>query len=112
MPSLCQSFRKEAGFVWNRMQKAPRVGMSLSEETLTEFALLNIALAHARTKISIHLPTKHEEAKHGGVARSRGRSLLGLRAVAVRIAFAAFCRLHNSSHVLWRKPGNRTWSCI
>jgi hypothetical protein len=66
MPSLCQSFRKEAGFVWNRMQKAPRVGMSLSEETLTEFALLNIALAHARTKISIHLATKHEEAKHGG----------------------------------------------
>jgi hypothetical protein len=64
-PTLCQTFRKEAGAVWRRMDKARTVGMSLSEETLTECALYNVALAHQGTKIIIHLATKPEEKKHG-----------------------------------------------
>src|ERR1700730_16629496 len=36
MPTLCQTFRKEAGVVWNRMRTAARLGLALSEETLTE----------------------------------------------------------------------------
>jgi Family of unknown function (DUF6615) len=66
MPSLCESFRNEAGFVWNRMKKARTVGMRLGEETLTEIALLNIALAHPPTKVAIRLATKKDEAGHGG----------------------------------------------
>ena len=88
MPSLCESFRKEAGFVWNRMKKAGLLGMSLSEETLTEYTLYNIAVAHARTKIIIDLATKQEEAKHGAdwewwlIHGSKG---LGFRVQAKRL---------------------------
>jgi hypothetical protein len=46
MQDLCTTFRKEAGVVWNRMRSAASLGLSLSEETLTECALYNIALAH------------------------------------------------------------------
>jgi hypothetical protein len=44
MPTLCQTFRKEAGVVWNRIRTATRLGLALSEETLTECS--HIALAH------------------------------------------------------------------
>jgi hypothetical protein len=43
MPTLCATFHKEAGAIWNRM-----------------------TLAHQGTKIIIiNLAKKHEEAKHG-----------------------------------------------
>lgn len=62
---LCHTFRKEAGNVWNRMKTAARLGLSLSEETLTECALYNIALAHQSKEILIDLATKPAEKKHG-----------------------------------------------
>jgi hypothetical protein len=65
MPVLCQTLRKEAGTIWNRMRKAAFHGISLSEETLTECALYDVALTHQGGDIVIDLATKHDEAKHG-----------------------------------------------
>ena len=65
MSELCETFRKEAGVVWHRMRKSARLGLSLSEETLTECALYNIALEHQGSEIVIDLATKPAEAKHG-----------------------------------------------
>lgn len=65
MPELCETLRKEAGFVWHRMHKSAHLGLSLSEETLTECALYNIAIAHQGSDIVIDLATKPAEAKHG-----------------------------------------------
>src|ERR1700722_1256770 len=65
MPSLCATFRKEAGVVWNRMRTAAQLGLALSEETLTECSLYNIALVHQGAEIVIDLATKPAEAKHG-----------------------------------------------
>jgi hypothetical protein len=49
------------------MAKASRVGLALSEETLTETALYEMALAHELDgKVAISLATKPQEAKHGG----------------------------------------------
>jgi hypothetical protein len=66
MDDLCETFRSQSGRVWNRMAKAPTVGMSLSEETLTETALYEIALAHQGAgEIEITIATKTAEARHG-----------------------------------------------
>ena len=65
MPMLCETFRKEAGTVWNRMWRARLHGMSLSEETLTECALYNIALAHQGNDIVVDLATRRREAIQG-----------------------------------------------
>jgi hypothetical protein len=47
------------------MGTAAALGLSLSEETLTECALYNIAVAHQGKDIVIDLATKPAEAKHG-----------------------------------------------
>src|SRR6266478_2615816 len=65
MSNLCATFRKEAGFVWNRMRKASHLGLALSEETITESILYSIALAHLGKDIAIDLATKPAESKHG-----------------------------------------------
>jgi hypothetical protein len=65
MTSLCATFRKEAGIIWNRMIKASQLGLALSEETITECVLYNIALAHQGTSVVVDLATKSAEAKHG-----------------------------------------------
>jgi hypothetical protein len=88
MPTLCQTFRKEAGAVWNRMQTAAKLGLSLSEETLTECALYNIALSHQGKDIVIDLATKPAEAKHGADWEwwlVRGTNGLGFRVQAKRL---------------------------
>jgi Family of unknown function (DUF6615) len=88
MPTLCHTFRKEAGAVWNRMQTAAKLGLSLSEETLTECALYNVALAHQGNDIVIDLATKAAEAKHGADWEwwlVRGGKGLGFRVQAKRL---------------------------
>ncbi len=65
MPELCQSFRWEAGRVWNDMEHAKRLGLSFSEETITETCLLNIAKRQRHSSIAIIPATKPQEAKHG-----------------------------------------------
>lgn len=66
MVDLCETFRRQSGRVWNQMGRAPEIGMALSEETLTETALYDIALARQVVgDIDITLATKHQEAKHG-----------------------------------------------
>ena len=65
MPSLCQTFRKQAGVVWNNMSKAASKGLWLSEETLTEWVQYNIALVHQGTNFVVDLATKPQEFKHG-----------------------------------------------
>jgi hypothetical protein len=65
VPTLCTTFRKEAGFVWNRMQKASKLRLSLSEETITECALYDIAIAHQYGEIIIRPAKKPAEHKHG-----------------------------------------------
>ena len=88
MPTLCQTFRKEAGVVWNRMRTAARLGLALSEETLTECALYNIAVAHQGKDIVIDLATKPAEKKHGADWEwwlVRGTKGLGFRVQAKRL---------------------------
>src|SRR5919201_552842 len=101
MPTLCQTFRKEAGAVWNRMQTAAKLGLSLSEETLTECALYNIALAHQGKDIVIDLATKAAEAKHGADWEwwlVRGKKALGFRVQAKRLfANGEYRALHKSA---------------
>jgi hypothetical protein len=64
--SLCQTFRQQASQVWNRMRAAAVLGVSLSEETLTELTLYNIAFAHQKAgQIEINIATKSQEKAHG-----------------------------------------------
>jgi hypothetical protein len=65
MSELCATFRHQSGLVWNRMQKASLLGMALSEETITESVLYEIALAHRGRDIAVTLATKPQEARHG-----------------------------------------------
>jgi hypothetical protein len=66
MPDLCETFRWQAGQVWKRMAKASSVGIALSEETITETALYEMALSRADdSSIVITLATKPQEARHG-----------------------------------------------
>ena len=66
MPDLCETFRRQAGSVWSRMFKAPSLGMALSEETITETALYEIALVHQNLgDIDITIATKPAEKRHG-----------------------------------------------
>src|SRR5260370_42373124 len=88
MPTLCQTFRKEAAIVWNRMSIAARLNLSLSEETITECALYNIALAHQSGEIVIRLATKPAEARHGADWEwwlVRGSKGFGFRVQAKRL---------------------------
>jgi hypothetical protein len=74
--------------VWNRMRKAAGIGLSLSEETITECALYNIAVAHQGKDIVIDLATKPAEAKHGADWEwwlVRGKKGLGFRVQAKRL---------------------------
>jgi hypothetical protein len=67
MPDLCETFRWQAGQVWNRMAKAASVRMALSEDTITETALYEMALARlGDNTIVITLATKPQEHRHGG----------------------------------------------
>jgi hypothetical protein len=63
--SICNNFRQEAGRVWNQMNEAQRLGMFLSEETITEMSLYNIAKRHHAKDVVIVPATKLQEAKHG-----------------------------------------------
>jgi hypothetical protein len=64
-PTLCETFRKEAGAVWHRMRKAAQLGLSLSEETIIETSLYNVALAHQKKDILIRIATKPAEKRRG-----------------------------------------------
>ena len=89
MTDLCQTFRWQAGRVWNRMKKAPGIGMALSEETLTETTLYEIALEHQFSgDIDITLAKKHQEAKHGADWQwwfMKGAEAIGFRVQAKRL---------------------------
>jgi hypothetical protein len=88
MPTLCATFRKEAGVVWNRMRMAAKLGISLSEETITETALYNIALPHQGKNITITLATKPAEKRHGADWEwwfINGTKCLGFRVQAKRL---------------------------
>ena len=88
MPRLCQTFRKEAGVVWNRMRTAAKLPLALSEETLTECSLYKIALAHQGTDIAIELQTKRAEGNHGADWEwwlVHGNKGLGFRVQAKRL---------------------------
>jgi hypothetical protein len=88
MTTLCTTFRKEAGFIWNRMHMAAGLCLSLSEETLTESALYNIALAHQDKDIVVRLATKPAEKKHGADWEwwlVHGTKVLGFRVQAKRL---------------------------
>src|SRR5262249_48036490 len=89
MHDLCTTFRKEAGAVWNRMHKAATVCMSLSEETITELALYNVAFSHRQTSdIVITVATKPAERRHGADWQwwlVRGNQGIGFRVQAKRL---------------------------
>jgi hypothetical protein len=88
MATLCATFRNEAGAVFLRMRKSASLGMSLSEETLTEWALYNIALKHQGQNLTVELATKPEEKKHGADWEwwlVRGTKTIGFRVQAKRL---------------------------
>lgn len=67
MTVLCKTFRKQAGFAWSRMRNGASIIMPLSEETLTETLLYEIAWAHkADPGFRVRVATKPEESLHGG----------------------------------------------
>lgn len=67
MADLCETFRWQAGQVWNRAAKAASVRMALNEDTITQTALYEMALARLGDgEIVITLATRQEEARHGG----------------------------------------------
>lgn len=66
MTDLCETFRRQAGAVWNRMEKAATLGMPLNEETITEITSFEIAYAHqASPDYAVRIATKPEEVLHG-----------------------------------------------
>src|SRR5258707_11960783 len=63
---LCETFRRQAGNVWKRMATARKLNIALSEETITELVMYEIALAHlADPRFRVVLATKPQESKHG-----------------------------------------------
>lgn len=88
MPTLCETFRKQAGAVWNNMSVAAAKGLWLSEETLTEWVQYNIALTHQGKDFVVELATKPKEAGHGGDWEwwfAHGRKGIGFRVQAKRL---------------------------
>lgn len=85
---LCASFRREAGRVWKQMEESSRLGLALSEETITETCLYNIARQHQSGNITVIPATRPQEAKHGAdwewwfTRRGRG---VGYRVQAKRL---------------------------
>jgi|GEM_PF-2544861 len=65
LPPLCDTFRHQAGAVWNRMRKAADLKMPMSEETLTETVLFETARKHQSGDFLVVPATKSEEAVHG-----------------------------------------------
>lgn len=66
MTHLCTTFRTQAGAVWSRMYKAQALGLALSEETITESVMFEIAQAHRHnSKFRVAVATKPQEAIHG-----------------------------------------------
>lgn len=65
MASLCETFRSEAGQVWHRMRRAADLQLFMSEETLTEIALYELARRHQSGHFMIIPATKPQEARHG-----------------------------------------------
>lgn len=66
MTDLCNTFRNQASRVWHRTGDAAALKMRLNEETITEMALFEIALAQRNSrKFSVEVFTKAAEARNG-----------------------------------------------
>jgi hypothetical protein len=88
VPSLCGTFRKQAGTVLNQMLTASQLGLALSEETITGTVLYNIAAVHQYGNIVIYPAHKAAEAKHGADWEwwlVHGTKFLGFRIQAKRL---------------------------
>lgn len=88
MPTLCETFRRQASFVWHNMSKAAAKGLWLSEETLTELVQFNIATLHQGKGFVVDLATKPQESKHGADWEwwfTRGSKGFGFRVQAKRL---------------------------
>jgi hypothetical protein len=66
MPNtLCETFRWQAGVVWNRTSRATDLQLFMSEETTTEMVLYEIARWHQAGDYIASPATKIKEGKHG-----------------------------------------------
>ena len=65
MESLCDTFRRQASGVWNRMRTAAKLQLFMSEETLTETTLFEIARKHQSGEFIVIPATKSQESVHG-----------------------------------------------
>jgi hypothetical protein len=63
---MCDSFRRQAGAVWNRTAKAAKLRLFMNEETITETALFELARKHQSGDFLVAPATKAQEAIHGG----------------------------------------------
>src|SRR6266436_157495 len=87
-PHYARHFGKKRPSCGIEMSIAARLNLSLSEETITECALYNIALAHQSGEIVIRLATKPAEARHGADWEwwlVRGSKGFGFRVQAKRL---------------------------
>jgi len=60
--TLCQSFRRLSSWTWSRLSEVERLGLSFSEETVTESLLFHLAKWH-RHDLSIKAYNKQEEGR-------------------------------------------------
>lgn len=68
--NLCASFRRLSSWTWSQLTEAAHLGVSFSEETVTESLLFKLAKLH-RHDLSIKAYTKAEEGK--GTAATGGK---------------------------------------
>lgn len=65
LPPLCDTFRRQAGSVWNRTRNAAALQLFMSEETLTETVLFEVARRHQAGDFVVIPATKPQEFVHG-----------------------------------------------
>lgn len=88
---LCYSFQEIASWVWENIDRADRMGLAFSEETITETMLLKLAMRHP-TEVRIKAFSKREEGVNGSDwewwVGERG-NWFGMRVQAKRIKLPA-----------------------
>lgn len=88
MKTLCEMFRYEAGQIWKQMGECRKLGLGLSEETITEVSLYGIARNTQTSQIAVYPATKPQESKHGADWEwwfTRGGRGFGFRVQAKRL---------------------------
>lgn len=88
MKPLRNAMRREAGRVWQEKARAARLGLFMSEETITELTLLNLAAVFQGHGLLVQPFTKAQETRNGADWEFwfiQGARSVGLRVQAKRL---------------------------